>query len=58
MLKIENGYYNAKEIRKLARTNRDNLIITYANGETEYTDYYYNDYMFEKLVEEWEKCLK
>lgn len=58
MLKIEGAYYNANDIRKLARTNRDNLIIEYINGEQYVTNYYYNDYMFEKLVEEWEKCLK
>lgn len=58
MLKIENSYYNAKEIRKLSRTNRDYLIITYINGEQDVTDYYFNDYRFEQLVKEWEKCLK
>lgn len=58
MLKIENGYYNATDIRKLSRTSRDNLIITYVNGEQDVTNYYFNDYMFEKLIEEWEKCLK
>lgn len=58
MLKIENGYYNAKDIRKLSRNNRDNLIITYVNGEQDVTDYYFNDYMFEELINEWEKCLK
>lgn len=58
MLKIENAYYNAKEIRKLSRTNRDNLIITYTNGEQDFTDYYFNDYRFEELIKEWEKCLK
>lgn len=58
MLKIENAYYNAKDIRKLSRTNRDNLIITYINGEQDCTDYYFSDYCFEELVKEWEKCLK
>ncbi len=58
MFKIGKGYYNAKEIRKLSRTNRDNLIITYVNGEQEVTDYYYSDYSFEKLIKEWEQCLK
>lgn len=58
MLKIENTYYNAREIRKLSRTNRDNLIITYINGEQDVTDYYFNDYRFEQLVKEWEQCLK
>lgn len=58
MLKIENGYYNAKEIRRLGRSNRDNLVITYVNGEVEHTNYYYNDYMFNELVKEWERCLK
>ena len=32
--------------------------IRTGNGEQYITDYYYNDYMFEKLVEEWGKCLK
>lgn len=58
MLKIENAYYNAKDIRKLSRTNRDNLIITYVNGEQDVTDYYFSDYNFKELVKEWEKCLK
>lgn len=58
MLKIENAYYNAKDIRKLSRTNRDNLIITYVNGEEEFTNYYFSDFGFEELVKEWEKCLK
>lgn len=58
MLKIENGYYNAREIRRLGRNNRDNLVITYANGEVEHTDYYYSDYSFAELVKQWEKCLK
>lgn len=52
MLKIENGYYNAKEIRRLGRSNRDNLVITYVNGEVEHTNYYCNDYMFNELVKE------
>lgn len=58
MLEIEGAYYNANDIRKLARTNRNNLIIEYINGEQHVTNYYYNDYMFAKLVKEWEKCLK
>lgn len=58
MLKIENAYYNAKDIRKLSRTNRDNLIITYINGDCDVTDYYFNDYMFNNLIKEWEQCLK
>lgn len=58
MLKIENGYYNARDIRKLSRTDRDNLIITYTNGEQDFTNYYFSDYAFKQLVEEWEKCLK
>ena len=58
MLKIENAYYNARDIRKLSRTNRDNLIITYVNGEQDVTDYYFSDYYFEQLVKEWEECLK
>ena len=47
MLKIENAYYNAKDIRKLSRTNSYNLIITYINGEQDITDYYFDDYRFE-----------
>ena len=58
MLKIENAYYNARDIRKLSRTNRDNLIITYVNGEQDITDYYFSDYYFKQLVKEWEECLK
>lgn len=58
MLKIENGYYNAKDIRKLSRTNRDNLIITYINGDEDITNYYFSDYNFEELTKEWERCLK
>ena len=58
MLKIGNAFYNARDIRKLSRTNRDNLIITYVNGEQDVTDYYFSDYCFEQLVKEWEECLK
>lgn len=58
MLKIENAYYNASAIRKLSRSNRDNLIITYVNGEQDVTDYYFSDYRFEKLVEECGKDYK
>ncbi len=35
MLEIEGAFYNAKEIRRLGRNNRDNLVITYTNGEVE-----------------------
>lgn len=58
MLKIENAYYNAREIRKLSRTDRNHLIITYTNGEQDFTNYYFSDYVFEQLVKEWERCLK
>ena len=58
MLEIEGAFYNAKEIRRLGRNNRENLVITYVSGEVEHTDYYFNDYMFNQLVKEWEKCLK
>lgn len=58
MLKIENAYYNARDIRKLSRTNRNNLIITYTSGEQDFTDYYFSDYCFEQLVKEWKECLK
>lgn len=33
LLNIEGAYYNAQEIRELERNNRDNLVITYTNGE-------------------------
>ncbi len=58
MLKINNTYYNANNIRKLSRTNRNNLIITYTDGEQDVTDYYFDDYSFKQLIKEWEKCLK
>lgn len=57
LLKIEDAYYNAKEIRRLGRNNRDNLVITYTNGEIEHTDYQCSEPRFNMLVKEWEKCL-
>lgn len=58
MLKIGKAYYNAKDIRKLARTDRNNLIIEFVNGEQDITNYYYDDYGFKELIVAWEKCLK
>lgn len=58
MLKIGNGYYNPMAIRRLGLSNRNNLIITFTNGEIDHTDQYYSEYSFEELVESWEKQLR
>ena len=57
MLRIGNGYYNPREIRRLGLNNRDNLVITYTNGEVEHTNEHYSEYRFSELIKEWEKSL-
>ena len=58
MLDIDNKYYNSKDIRCLNLSNRDNLVITFINGDVENTDSYCNDYRFKQILEQWKKELE
>lgn len=58
MIEINNEYYNAKDIRRLNRNNRGNLVITFTNGDIEHTDYYYDDYDLDELLKDWVKVLE
>lgn len=57
MLEIRGQYYNAKDIRKLSRTRRNYLIITFINGDVEETNEYFGDYEFEQLIKEWKELV-
>lgn len=57
MLEIRGQYYQAKDIRKLSRTRRNYLIITFINGDVEETNEYFGDYEFEQLIKEWKELV-
>lgn len=57
MLEIGNRFYNAKDIRYIARNNRGNVCIEFVNGDYIHTDNFYGDYAFEELLKKWESKL-